>query len=89
MQLACVDWEPYFQWEAAREAMNTDIVATSQESVHCSACVQIFCQELIYLGSYTRGHVTVLAVLSRGKGFKFRMLNEDESRDAELLVFAN
>jgi hypothetical protein len=58
MQLACVDWEPYFQWEAAREAMNTDIVATSQESAHCSACVQTFCQELIYLGSYTRVHVS-------------------------------
>jgi hypothetical protein len=59
------------------------------ESVHCSAYVQNFCQELIYLGSYTRGHVTVLSVLSRGKGFKFRMLHEDESRNTVLLVFAS
>jgi hypothetical protein len=43
----------------------------------------------MYLGSYTRGHVTVLPVLSRGKGFKFRILHEDESCNTVLLVFAS
>jgi hypothetical protein len=61
----------------------------SLDEVHCSVYVQHFAPELIYLESYTRQHVTVLLVLSRDKGFKFRMLNEDESRHAVLLVFAN